>query len=200
MLRHAVASNSHVFLGRSLSSRSPNVSSFAEMSRDVIVLSDGEVELSLPTFKPGEADTILDQYQRKYAPNQARHIVASTQGEPSSQLSSITHPSRQQLYSESNIKPRSNANFRVKNLTLDEVILILIHPNSNFFCIRSMRVIACLDTDYKRLLSDAPWLQMIDFSSLREPRLIMPSSYRSLPNELKCCRLVFYSTKEMLDF
>jgi hypothetical protein len=95
MLLQAIAANSHAFIGHSLSSRSSNALSLADPSSNVMESTEGEVELSLPKFKPREADTILEQHQHKYAPNQAKHIDVSTKGEPSSLPSTNTYPSHQ---------------------------------------------------------------------------------------------------------
>lgn len=124
----------------------------------------------MPCFKKGEADRVLDAYQRDYGQDHLLPITASDQGEPPSSII-IDYPSRQQLCSASNIKPRANANFRVKDLTLDEVILVLIHPTTvGFFSAACIKSISLLDRGYSNLLSEARRLGSLDFSSLCEPR------------------------------
>jgi hypothetical protein len=127
--------------------------------------------LPLPKINQGEVDKILQEYQDEFAPNQVRHILSSTQGEPSSSMPSPTYPSRQQLYSSSNTKPRSTANFRVMDLTLDEIVLTLIHPTTyGFLCIKSWIALSCIDKTYNRLLKESIRLEKIDFSPISQPR------------------------------
>jgi hypothetical protein len=165
MLRQSIVANSHLFpLSRNSCDPAPN--NQADDHQELL-----EDELAFPKFRRGEVDALLSAYQKKYAPNQEKHIVTSTQGKPTINHPSNNYPSRQQLYRESNIKPRSNAQFRVKDLTLDEVILVLVHPDTNFFSSECMNSIACLDSDYNKLISDLNKLNGIHFSQLREPRL-----------------------------
>ena len=129
MLRQATRANSHVFISPLATLKSNCLSNATK--QDKAEQSEEDLEASLPIFKRGEVDSILNDYQKEYALNQDVPIVASTQGKPP--FITANYPSRHQLYAESNIKPRSTAQFRVKDLTLDEVILVLIHPDSNLF-------------------------------------------------------------------
>jgi hypothetical protein len=70
-----------------------------------------DMEIPLPKFRRGEIDAILNEYQRKYASNQDKHIIASARGKPTHQYPPNQHPSGKRLYRKSNIKPRSNAQF-----------------------------------------------------------------------------------------
>jgi hypothetical protein len=119
--------------------------------------------------------------------------VASTQGKPP--LITANYPSRHQLYAESNIKPRSTAQFRVKDLTLDEVILILIHPDSNFFSDECTQALACLDSGYSKLLYDANELREIDFSPLREPRYDYAEQKEISPDRVRMLSACFLHYK-----
>ena len=83
---------------------------------------DESLSLSMPKLKTSEVDAILDSYQNKYGQEFLEPIVASNQGKQHPPSPSI-YPSRQQLYSASNLKHRSTAYFRVKDPSLDEMIL-----------------------------------------------------------------------------
>lgn len=127
-----------------------------------------QAELSIPRTTPMEVDRILADYQRDYAPDQERHIVASMQGEPSiAPITKSSLPSHQQLYLSNNLKPRSTAYFRVMDLTLDEVILIVIHSSTrDFICQRSWNSLSFIDKDYNHLLKEVICLDDLDFSEI----------------------------------
>lgn len=161
MLNHTVQTNKHI------------VDSALEkmVKLDVPTLNDNEI--ALPIMKKREAEVILATYQETYAPRQSP-IVASLQGKPSESSIHPKYPSRQQLYASCRMKPRSSAQFRVKfgELTLDEIILILIHPESTeFLCPESRKNLRAINKKYSRLFDEAKRLQTVDFSKLRAPRL-----------------------------
>ena len=130
-----------------------------------------DISVVLPKFKQGEADEILAEYQQNCGQYLSEPLVSSAQGKPPSSLPTI-HPSRQQLYRESNLKPRASAYFRVQDLTLDEIVLVLMHPDSvGLFDCKSLRAIASLNHAYHTLSKEMNRLRNLDFSSLRQPRL-----------------------------
>lgn len=177
LLDYTIESNSHVVnsvLEKSRSTTKPTEEKTEETQPD------GRMDvkpLSFPKFRPKEVDEVLEAYQQEYAPNQAEHIVTSMQGGQTYHHQQM-YPSRQQLYSTSEMKPRSTAQFRVLDLTLDEVILVLIHPSTQgFLCDDSWNALACLDKNYNLLLKESKWLKAIDFSEERHSHIVPLHDY-----------------------
>jgi hypothetical protein len=142
LLRQTVLANKHLLTRF----KSESTSSTVRVNTRTHQSEDKDL-LPMPKISQSEVDKVLQDYQDHYAPNQVRHIVSSTQGEPSNiSTLSPTYPSRQQLYSSSNMKPRGTANFRVMDLTLDEIMLTLIHPTTRgFLCPESWIALSCIE-------------------------------------------------------
>ena len=140
--------------------------------------SSSDSHLDMPKFKKGEVDLLLATYQATYSTGSGKSIVTSNQGEnhlhPPSSNHLQNYPSRRQLYSKCRMKPRDSIYFRVAfmELTLDEVMLILLHREfRGFLSTDSMKSIALLDKSYNKLVRDYERLESMNFSALTEPRL-----------------------------
>lgn len=147
-------------------------------------------------MKKQECEVVLATYQQTYAPNEYP-IVSSMQGETPN-YHSPTYPSRQQLYTSCRMKPRTSAQFRVKfgELTLDEVIITLIHPESSeLLSDESFRALRTLNKSYYKLLSDCTALQKTDFSSLRLPRYDYAVQKEISPHRVKLASACFLHYK-----
>lgn len=110
----------------------------AGSSNDMSGSVDSVSSAPIPSFKPSEADEILDDYQATYGLEFNHPIVSQLQGEPTPSLPA-NYPLRHCLYSSCKLKPWNNAYFRVKEyeLEVEDMMLFLLHNDQIFYPLRT---------------------------------------------------------------
>ncbi|KAL7489750.1 hypothetical protein ACHAW6_015470 [Cyclotella cf. meneghiniana] len=109
------------------------------------------------TFKRGEADIVLEEYQTDFGAASATPIVAAKQ---------------ESLIRECYMKPKFDIAFRVDVPDLDDVMLMMLGVSRCGFLLQNeWNAVKCVDSGYNELVNMAERVRGIDFSQLREPRL-----------------------------
>jgi hypothetical protein len=138
------------------------------------------------TFKRGESDTILEEYQKKSSVlpplnvEQGETILPTSSKLPSFNFPpkntrvdpQAKYPSKSQLIRESHMQPKRDIVFRVDVPDLDDVMLMMLGASRCGFLTQiEWDAVKCIDSGYSKLVNMAERVRNIDFSPLREPRL-----------------------------
>ena len=80
----------------------------------------------------------------------------------------INHPTQGQLVQSLALEPSLDGQYRVKNLSLHHVVILLI--KDRWFSSNNHRLLASLVVDFWHMVPEVLRLMTIDLSPLREPR------------------------------
>lgn len=127
--------------------------SFSDMSVSV----ESSVNTPSPSFKSAEVDGILQDYETEHSAGSLKPIVSRIQGEHKHPTILPNYPPRHRLYTSCKMKPRKDAYFRIKEneLELEDVILFLLHDDSNFLTPADWSNLSRLDDDFSLVISEA---------------------------------------------
>jgi hypothetical protein len=143
-----------------------------------------QVTSNLPVVQPSQAaivstipsvsanikkNEIIDHYSNYCATLGFTESVTTKKGEQQSSINPSTYPSHYQLVRESRMKPSLNAQYRVEDLSLDNVIVIILRDGH--FNDEDMENIGKLNPLYCEMISDVMQLSNYDFAELRNPRI-----------------------------
>ena len=99
-------------------------------------------------------------------PNQ---VTTANKGEPTHPPT--IYPSTYQLVRGCSMKPDKNHQYRVQDLRIENVIVIVLKFVDGFLSDECIKKLHCLNSLFNEMASDVRKLSTLDFSSLREPRI-----------------------------
>ena len=116
-----------------------------------------------------DKNKILDEYSLACQKNGTLHRTAAVkQGEPTKKPT--TYPTIAQLVRDCEMKPSLNHQYRVDDLTLDNVIVILMREKTSYLSPICLANISILNKLYCEMTRDVFRLRDLNFSPLKSPR------------------------------
>jgi hypothetical protein len=96
-------------------------------------------------------------------------VTTANKGEPTHLPT--TYPSIYQLVRNCSMKPDKSHYYRVQDLTFENVIVIVIKSVDGYLSNTCIKKLHCLSRHFNEMTTDVCRLRILDFSSLREPRI-----------------------------
>ena len=120
-----------------------------------------------------DKNSIIDCYSNYCRTLGFTDSVTTKKGEhqPKSIINPSKYPSYCQLVRESRMKPSLNAQYRVDDLSLDNVIVIILSKYQDHLSIKDINSLSCLNSLYNEMTSDVSELLNYNFSELRHERI-----------------------------
>jgi hypothetical protein len=115
-------------------------------------------------------DTIIAKYDKDCQKmGYSNQITTANKGEPTHPLT--TFPSIYQLGRGCLMKPDKSHQYRVQDLTIENVIVIVLKSVDGFHSNACIKKLHCLNSLFDEMTTDVCRLCTLNFSSLREPRI-----------------------------
>ena len=116
-----------------------------------------------------EKNRILDEYSFMCQKTGAQHTTSTVrQGKPTN--TPTTYPTISQLVRDCKMKPSLRHQYRVDDLTLNNVIVILMREEEGYLLPACVANITVLNKLYYSMACDVRQLRDLDFTQLRNPR------------------------------
>ncbi len=119
---------------------------------------------------PINKNAIIFNYNVSCQERGMKHNIATVRkGEPTTKP--INYPTISQLVRECSMKPSLDHQYRVENLSLDNVIMEVLKSTESFMTDEDVANLAEVNSLYREMVRDFVKLRTLDFSELREPRI-----------------------------
>ncbi len=99
----------------------------------------------------------------------SNQVTTANKGELTHLLT--TYPSIYQLVRGCSMKPDKSHQYRVQDLALEDIIVIVLKSVDVFLSDTCIKKLHCLNLLFNEMTTDICRLRTLDFSSLREPRI-----------------------------
>ena len=146
----------------------PKKATTSEISKlQAAVLSSEATSISVGIDK----NAIIDEYTQACSSKEgiSRQVTSSNKGEPTNKPT--TYPTIAQLVRDCQMKPSLNHQYRVDDLVLQNVIVILLQESNGFLSPIDIKNLSVVNRLYNEVTRDVHLFWNLDFSPLLEPRI-----------------------------
>ena len=146
----------------------PKKATTSEISKlQAAVLSSEATSISVGIDK----NAIIDEYTQTCLSKEgiSCQVTSSNKGEPTNKP--ITYPTIAQLVRDCQMKPSLNHQYRVDDLVLQNVIVILLRESNGFLSPIDIKNLSVVNRLYNEVTRDVHLFRNLDFSPLLEPRI-----------------------------
>jgi hypothetical protein len=98
-----------------------------------------------------------------------RQVESITKGEPTTPPT--TYPTIFQLVRDCSMKPSLDHQYRVKDLLLDNIVVIVLQKFEDYLSREEVNNLAKLNSLYQEMVPYVIWLESLEFGKLQEPRI-----------------------------
>jgi len=118
-----------------------------------------------------DKNTIIAKYDKDCRKmGYSDQVTTANKGEPTHPPT--TYPSIYQLVRGCSMKPDKSHQYQVQDLTIKNVIVIVLKSVDGFLSDTCIKKLHCLNLLFNEMTTDICRLRTLDFSSLREPRIV----------------------------
>ena len=146
----------------------PKKATNSEISKlQAVVLSSETTSISVGIDK----NAIIEEYTQACSKKEgiSCQFTSSNKGEPTNKPT--TYPTIAQLVRDCQMKPSLNHQYRVEDLVLQNVIVILLQESDGFLLPIDIKNLSVVNRLYNKVIHDVHLFQNLDFLPLLEPRI-----------------------------
>jgi len=133
---------------------------------------------------------ILAEYEEKFKATSSHPIVAKKKGE-TTPLNSSNIPTYYDIVKSSVMKPRKNMHYRVQDLNLKHVIVVVMNQMKDWLNDSDLESLSTISKDFRRVVPRVKHLLSVDFSQLIQPRLEYESQTEVDPHRVEMATAAF---------